>query len=142
MWLLLPESFVENWATFYSNIWSHCSFNLSVAKHELWCKFYWPWLHKVLENDIGTSVTRFGNFLDFGHFLKPLAAINLPKSPTFAGKFCKGVNFYRHLAIFFWSHWLALFKQSFCSKCEESKTFYAQCVNVTLPKLYLTIQAQ
>ena len=52
-----------------------------------------------------------------GEFLKPLATINLSKSPTFLaifvnmlksfillrksylGKFC------RHLAIFFWSHW-------------------------------------
>ena len=48
----------------------------------------------------------------FGNFLKPLATINLPKSPTFLGNFCKGVktfiflvksflvNFYRHLTIF------------------------------------------
>ena len=47
-----------------------------------------------------------------GNFLKPLAAINLPRSPTFLGNFCKGVeiyhfsseiildSFYRHLAIF------------------------------------------
>ena len=47
-----------------------------------------------------------------GNFLKPLAAINLPKSSTFLGIFCKVVkiyhfsselflgNFYRHLAIF------------------------------------------
>ena len=46
-----------------------------------------------------------------------LAAINLPKSPTYLGNFCGGVkvyhflvksflgNFYRHLAILFWSHW-------------------------------------
>ena len=27
-----------------------------------------------------------------GHFLKPLAAINLPKSPTFLGNFCKDVK--------------------------------------------------
>ena len=44
-------------------------------------------------------------------------AINLPKSPTFLGNFCKCVkifnfsreiilgNFYRHLAVLFWSHW-------------------------------------
>ena len=56
------------------------------------------------------SVTRLGNFL------KPLETINLSKSPIFFGNFCKGVkiyhfsneiflcNFYRHLAIFFWSH--------------------------------------
>ena len=47
-----------------------------------------------------------------GNFLKPSATINLPKSPTFLGNFCKGFkmnhlsrviifgNFYRHLAIF------------------------------------------
>ena len=47
-----------------------------------------------------------------GNFLEPMAAINLPKSPTYIGNFCKGVkiyhflvksflgNFYIHLAIF------------------------------------------
>ena len=47
-----------------------------------------------------------------GNILKPLAKINLPKSPRFLSNFCKGVkitiflvksflgNFYRHLAIF------------------------------------------
>ena len=51
-----------------------------------------------------------------GNFLKPMTTIDLPKSPTLLGNFCKGVkiyhfyseiilgNFYRHLAIFFWSH--------------------------------------
>ena len=28
-----------------------------------------------------SSVTRSGDFLDFGQFLKPLATINLPRSP-------------------------------------------------------------
>ena len=52
-----------------------------------------------------------------GNFLKPLATINLPKSPPFLGNFCKVSKsfiflvkpflgyFYRHLAIFNWSHW-------------------------------------
>ena len=65
-----------------------------------------------------TSVTILGDLLHFGQVLKPLATINLPKSSTFLGNFCKGVkiyhflvksvlgNFYRHLAIFFWSHCL------------------------------------
>ena len=56
-------------------------------------------------------------YRSFGKFLKPFATINLPKSPTFSGNFCKGVkiyhfsneiilgNFCRHLAIFFWSYW-------------------------------------
>ena len=29
-----------------------------------------------------------------GYFLKPLEAINLPKSPTFLGNFCKVVKIY------------------------------------------------
>ena len=41
------------------------------------------------------SVTRFGNLLDF---LKPLAAIILPKSPTFLGNYCRGVKIY-HFSI-------------------------------------------
>ena len=64
-----------------------------------------------------------------GKFLKPLATIYLPKSPTFLGKFWKGVKIYhfsseiifrklyRHLAIFIWSHWLqpSLFSLLLCS---------------------------
>ena len=50
------------------------------------------------------------------NFSKSLATINLPKSPSFSGNFVKVSktiiflvksflgNFYRHLAIFFWSH--------------------------------------
>ena len=41
--------------------------------------------------DIGqgvpSSVTRLGDFWTLGNFLKPLATINLPKSPTFLGNF-------------------------------------------------------
>ena len=50
-------------------------------------------------------------FCTLCNFLKPLATINIPKSPTFLGNFCKGLkiyhfsreiilHFYRHLAIF------------------------------------------
>ena len=58
-----------------------------------------------------TSVTRLGNFL--GNHSEPAAT---PKLLTLLGNFCKGVkiiyfsceiifgNFYRHLAIFIWSH--------------------------------------
>ena len=54
----------------------------------------------------------WAGYWTLGKFSKPLAEINLHKSPTFQGKFCKGVksiiflvksflsNFYRHLAIF------------------------------------------
>ena len=40
------------------------------------------------------SVTRLGDLLHFGNFLKPLATINLPKLLTFLGTFCKGVKIY------------------------------------------------
>ena len=40
------------------------------------------------------SVTRLGNLLDFGNFLKPFATFNLPKSPTFLDNVCKGVKSY------------------------------------------------
>ena len=43
------------------------------------------------------SVTILDNLLDFGQLLKPLATINLPKSPTFLGNFCKGVKIYHFL---------------------------------------------
>ena len=71
----------------------------------------------VRHND-ASSVTRLGNLMDFGQFLKPLATINLPKSPTFLGNFVKVSkslifvvksflgNFNRHFAIFYWSHWM------------------------------------
>ena len=56
-------------------------------------------------------------YTTLGKFLKPLATIKLPKSPTFLGNFCKGVKIYyfsseiifRQLVLmfgdFFWSHW-------------------------------------
>ena len=40
------------------------------------------------------SVTRLVDLLDFVQLLKPLATINLPKSPTFLGNFCKGFKIY------------------------------------------------
>ena len=46
------------------------------------------------ENLHSTNVTRLGNLWTFGNFLKPLAEINLPKSPKFLGYFCKGVKIY------------------------------------------------
>ena len=39
-----------------------------------------------------TSVTRLCDLLDFGQVFKPLATINLPKSPTFLCNFCKDVK--------------------------------------------------
>ena len=65
-----------------------------------------------------SCVTRLGYFSTLGNFLQPLALINLPKSPTFRGYFCKGVKIYHFsseiifgqllqtFGDFFWSHWL------------------------------------
>ena len=39
-------------------------------------------------------MTRLGDLLDFGQLSKALATINLPKSPTFLGNFCKGDKIY------------------------------------------------
>ena len=39
-----------------------------------------------------TSVTRLGNLLDIGNFLKPLATINLPKSPHILRQFLLKVS--------------------------------------------------
>ena len=41
-----------------------------------------------------TSVTRLGDLLLLGNFLKPLATINLPKLPTFLGNFCTAVKIF------------------------------------------------
>ena len=39
-----------------------------------------------------SSVTRVDDFCTLGNFLKPFATINLSKSPTFLGNFCKGAK--------------------------------------------------
>ena len=83
-------------------------------------RFFVEWVtrdHCVLVHTFNTfNVTRLGDLLDFGQLFK--AKISLPKSLTFLGNFCKCVkifnfsgeiifgHFYRHLAIFYWSHWL------------------------------------
>ena len=43
---------------------------------------------------VSISVTRLGDFLDFGSLLKPLETTYLPKSLTFLGTFSKGVKIY------------------------------------------------
>ena len=66
-----------------------------------------------------------------GYFLKPMATIDLPKSPPFLSNFLKVSksviilvksflgNFYRHLAILFRSHWL----QSVCAAVHASQIY-------------------
>ena len=46
------------------------------------------------EHWYAASVTRLGDLLDIGQLLKPLATINLPKSPILLGNFFKGVKIF------------------------------------------------
>ena len=81
----------------------------SISKYEYW--------KGVIKIKVRQQCDQIGRFIGlWSNFSKPLATVILPKSPTFLGNFCKGVknyhisreiilgNFYRHLAIFFWSH--------------------------------------
>ena len=43
---------------------------------------------------VGSTVTRLGDFWTLGSFSKPLATINLLKSPTFLVNFWKGVKIF------------------------------------------------
>ena len=48
-------------------------------------------------------MARLGDLLDFGQLFKAFTTINLPKSSTFLGKFCKGVkifHFYSEIILF------------------------------------------
>ena len=76
--------------------------------------------HPARPGEFSTVWPDWAIYWTLGNFLKPLATITWSKSPTFLGNFCKGVkiyhfsselilgNFYRHLAIFFWSHWCSM----------------------------------
>ena len=64
---------------------------------------------------------QIGRFIGlWATYQRLVETISLAKSTTFLGNFCKGVkifnflaksflgNFYRHMANFYWSHWLLL----------------------------------
>ena len=60
---------------------------------------------------VGLSVTRLGNLLDFCKFLKPLATIIFPKSPTYLSNFCKGVKIYQFSSeISFWATFIDIWR--------------------------------
>ena len=63
------------------------------------------------------SVTRLGDFLDFGPFLKPLATINLPKSLALLGNFCKGVKIFNFSSEIIFGQLLQTFGDFFWSDC-------------------------
>ena len=73
-------------------------------------------------------MTRLGDVLDFGQLLKPLATINVSKSPTFLGNFCKGVKIYHFSSEI-------IFGQLFWSQCSPlpyytETPFYRKLLNV------------
>ena len=97
------------WSSFVTLIlWSAATFKSEKTSEPFLSKSYRRNLVYLYQfgSSLISSVARLGNFL------KPLATINLPKSPTYLGNFCKGVkidhfssgsflcNFYRHLGIF------------------------------------------
>ena len=59
---------------------------------------------------VTSSVTSLGDLWDFGHVLKPLATINLPRSPTFLGNFCKGVKIYSFQVKSFWATFIDIWQ--------------------------------
>ena len=75
---------------------------------------YWsPSVEKLVNGPLGVKISAFfwgggeGSvcpdwtiYWILGKFSKPLATINLPKSPTFLGNFCKGVKIYHFWATF------------------------------------------
>ena len=52
-----------------------------------------------------------------GNFLIPWATINLPKSPTFEGNFCKGVKIYHFSCEIIFGQLLKIFGDFFWSHC-------------------------
>ena len=59
-------------------------------------------------HSVEDSVTRFGNLLDFGQVFKAFGNNKFAQiSHKFSSFLVKSFlgNFYRHLAIFIWSHW-------------------------------------
>ena len=105
------------WSSFVTLIlWSAATFKSEKTSEPFLSKSYRRNLVYLYQfgSSLISSVARLGDLYDFGQLFK--ATINLPKSPTYLGNFCKGVkiyrfsseiilgNFYRHLAIFFRSH--------------------------------------
>ena len=64
-----------------------------------------------------------------GNFSKPLAAINLPKSPTFLGNFCKGVKFF--LWNHFWGTFIAIWR---FLTCHTDAWFLTEQTNLVVSK--------
>ena len=72
-------------------------------------------------------------FCTFGNFLKPLATISLPKSPTFLGNFCKGVKIYHFWATFIDIWWF------FSGHTGCGSTFHHECISFTFPGFFVFV---
>ena len=103
------QTFFSIYSQHIKTIWLFLGMFCSGTNNTLFCCLKFCLMIEV------SRVTRLGDLLD--NFLKPLATMNLSKSLAFLGIFVKMLksviflvksflgNFYRHLAIFFWSHW-------------------------------------
>ena len=65
---------------------------------------------------------QIGRFIELGNFLKHLATINLPKSPTFLGNFCKNVKIFNFSSEIIFGQILLKFGDFFWSHCESYTT--------------------
>ena len=72
--------FIGLWANFWS---LSATINFCAPRHCALTYFGANWLQTVRPDWVV--------YWTLGNFLKPLAKINLPKSPTFLGNFCKGI---------------------------------------------------
>ena len=98
----------KKWLDFFSRT---CKRILAVSENNIF-EIFWPKFHlsssliftfcctKVLKLYQSTlqpasSVTRWGDLLDFGQLFKALTMINLPKSPTFLGNFFNGAKIFK-----------------------------------------------
>ena len=72
-------------------------------------------------------MTRLGQFIGLlGKFLKPLATINLPKSPTFLGNFCKDIKIFKFFSEIICGQLLYTFGDFFWSHCPVPTILYPQ----------------
>ena len=83
---------------------------------KLFCAFFQKFGLFCVEYSV-TSVARLAIYWTLDHFLKNLATINLPKSPTFLGNFCKDVKIFHICNEIIFGQVLQIFGDFFWSHC-------------------------
>ena len=126
---------MKNWVTFYSNIWSHCNLNIL----SIFCLLLNFEIYRHRQLFVSLKLNFFCSshalwpdwaiFCTLGTFLKPLAPINLPKSPTFLGNFCKGVKIYHFSSEIIFGQILHMYIRRFFSDHTD-----------VIPLLYLNVK--